>query len=70
MKSLGEQRLEIIRKWQAGEKSPELAKKFEELSAILIDSPACSFDDDIYEAVHDIINFIQTEMLLKRVEKV
>ena len=69
MKTLREQHIEIIRKWQAGEKSSELVKNFEEISAILADSPACTVDDDIYEAVHDINNFLQTEMLLRYVAK-
>jgi hypothetical protein len=69
MKTLGEQHIEIIRKWQAGEKSPELVKNFEEISAMLADSPVCTVDDDIYEAVHEINNFLQTEMLRRYVAK-
>jgi hypothetical protein len=69
MKSLLQQHIEIIRKWQGGEKTPELAKKFEDLSIMLSDSQVSTFDDDIYETVHEINNFINTERLLKSLAK-
>ena len=53
----------IIRKWQAGEKTPELAKQFQDLSAKLVDFEVCKLDDADYETVHDINNFIQTQWL-------
>ena len=70
MKTLRDQYIDVIRKWQAGEKTPELAKEFEDISAMLVDSPACMFEDDVYETVHEINNFINTERLLKSVSKV
>ena len=69
MKSLPEQYLEIIRKWQAGENTPELAKKFEQISAMLRDAPIPVFDDDVRETVHEINNFLNTESLLRSLSK-
>jgi hypothetical protein len=69
MKSLREQYLEIIRKWQAGENTSELAKKFEQISAMLRDAPIAIFDDDVRETVHDINNFLNTETLLRSLSK-
>ena len=54
----------IIRKWQAGEKTPELAQQFQDLSANFVDLAACKFDDADYETVHDINNYIQTQWLV------
>ena len=67
MKTLHEQYLDIIRQWQAGAKTPELAKRFEDISAKLVDSQATTFDDDVYETVHEINNFINTQRLLNSV---
>jgi hypothetical protein len=63
-----EQYIDIIRKWQAGEQTPELAKEFEKSHrAMLAEAPHSTFDRDIYETVHDINNFLQTERLLKSI---
>ena len=69
MKSLHKQHLDLIRKWQAGEKTPELAKKFEEISEMLSDLPVSIVDEDIRETVHEINNFIHTESWLKLLSK-
>jgi len=53
----------LLRKWQAGEKTPELAKQFQDLSAKLVDLRACKLEDVDYETIHDINNFLQTEWL-------
>ena len=53
----------LLGKWQAGEKTPELAKQFQDLSAKLVDLRACKLEDVDYETIHDINNFIQTEWL-------
>ena len=65
MASLREQYLKIIRRWQLGEKTPELAKEFQDLHAKLVDTPNGVFDDDVYQTVHEINNYIHIEALLK-----
>ena len=63
MKSLPQRDVKLIRKWQAGEKTAEVAKKFEETSAMLSDSSRFSLDEDVAEIVHEINNFIHVERL-------
>ena len=65
MASLREQYLKIIRRWQLGEKTPELAKEFQDLHARLLHTPDCVFDDDVNETVHEINNYIHIQALLK-----
>jgi hypothetical protein len=69
MKTFSEEYEDIIRRWQAGEKTPELAKRFEEISAMFRDSPIPVVDEDLRETVHEINNFIHTENLLKSISK-
>lgn len=63
MKSLSQRDIKLIRTWQAGEKTAEIAKKFEKTSAMLSDPSMFSLDDDVAETVHEINNFIHVERL-------
>ena len=62
---LREQYLKIVRRWELGEKTPELAKEFQDLHAKLVDTPNGVFDDDVYQTVHEINNYIHIQALLK-----
>jgi len=55
-----ERQLDLVRRWQKGENTVELAQEFEKLSLEMISThPFVSYEQDVYDTMHEIYETIR-----------
>ena len=55
-----EKQMDLIRRWQGGEKTIELAQEFEKLSLDMISThPFVSYEQDVYDTMKEMLDTVR-----------